>query len=201
MSITDKLVTIAENEQKVYDAGKKSGRDDFWDDYLDYGKNQGIYLYAFAGFGWNDQTYNPPENSTLVVSINATGMYNYSRITDVKVTLDFRNLKQNVGNCFANSKIKTIPKIIVDEKTAGLVSAFSSCADLENITLEGTMANNISLSSSSKLTHDSLMSVINALYNFSGTTETRTCTFGSTNLAKLTEAEKAIATQKGWTLS
>lgn len=201
MSITDKLVTIAENEQKVYDAGKKSERDDFWDDYLYYGKNLGNYLYAFAAFGWNDKTYNPPENSTLVVSINASGMYNYSHITDTKVTLDFRNLINNTTNIFAYSKIKTIPKIIVNEKTGVFTSAFTGCSALENVTFEGTIANNISLSSSSKLTHDSLMSVINALYNFSGTTETRTCTFGSTNLAKLTDAEKAIATQKGWSLA
>ena len=175
MSIAEKLVTIAENEQKVYDAGKKSGRDDFWDDYLECGKNQGNYLYAFAAFGWNDKTYNPPENSTFVVSINASGMYNYSQITDTKVTLDFRKLKQNVANIFSNSKLKTIRKIIVSEKTDALKQAFVGCADLENVTFEGTIANNISLSSSSKLTLDSLKSIITALKDFSGTDKEFTC--------------------------
>ena len=33
MSIADKLTTIAENEQKVYDAGAKSEHDKFWDSY------------------------------------------------------------------------------------------------------------------------------------------------------------------------
>ena len=32
-------------------------------------------------------------------------------------------------------------------------------------------------------------------------TSTRTLTLGETNLAKLTEAEKQIATDKGWTLA
>jgi hypothetical protein len=33
------------------------------------------------------------------------------------------------------------------------------------------------------------------------TGETKTLTLGATNLAKLTNEEKAIATQKGWTLA
>ena len=33
MSIAEKLTTIAENEQKVYDAGQKSEYDRFWDSY------------------------------------------------------------------------------------------------------------------------------------------------------------------------
>ena len=50
----------------------------------------------------------------------------------------------------------------------------------------------------SKLTHDSLLNILNALPE---TTEAYTCTLGSTNLAKLTDEEKAIAIDKGWTLN
>ena len=42
------------------------------------------------------------------------------------------------------------------------------------------------------------MVVINGLQTV---TETQTLTLGSTNLAKLTDAEKKIATDKGWTLA
>ena len=48
------------------------------------------------------------------------------------------------------------------------------------------------------LTYDSLMVVINGLQTV---TETQTLTLGSTNLAKLTDEEKQIATDKGWTLA
>ena len=46
--------------------------------------------------------------------------------------------------------------------------------------------------------HDSLMSIIN---NLATVTTTQTLTLGSTNLAKLSSEEKAIATNKGWTLA
>ena len=78
---------------------------------------------------------------------------------------------------------------------------FGDTSGLENITIGGEICSDISFSGNTKLTHDSLMSIINHLKDFSGTTTTNTCTLGSRNLAKLTDAEKAIATEKGWTLS
>ena len=48
------------------------------------------------------------------------------------------------------------------------------------------------------LTHDSLLNVINEAADV--TASPKTLTLGATNLAKLTDEEKAIATNKGWTL-
>lgn len=60
----------------------------------------------------------------------------------------------------------------------------------------------LSLSYSGVLTHDSLMNVINNLYDLaSNEKSTQTVQLGSTNLAKLTAEEIAIATNKGWTVS
>lgn len=47
------------------------------------------------------------------------------------------------------------------------------------------------------LTHDSLMVVINGLQTVTGAT----LTLGAENLAKLTDEEKKVATDKGWTLA
>lgn len=95
----------------------------------------------------------------------------------------------------------TIEKLIVTE-TVTMTRWFHSCSALENILFEGTIGTNgLNLSYSKKLTHDSLMSVINALKDYSGTSTTRTVTLGDENLAKLTDAEKKIATNKGWTLA
>lgn len=56
------------------------------------------------------------------------------------------------------------------------------------------------------LSHQSLVNILNGLYDFIGNGVTPTSSqgkikFGSTHLAKLSEEEKAIATNKGWTLS
>ena len=56
------------------------------------------------------------------------------------------------------------------------------------------------------LSHQSLINILNGLYDFTGNNQTPTSSqgkikFGSTHLATLSDDEKAIATNKGWTLS
>ena len=143
MTIAEKLQTIAENEQKVYDAGRQAEYDAFWDQYQKNGK-QNNYLYAFSGIAWTDETYNP--KYTIKPTTNASGMFLYSNVTDTKVTIDISESKQNVVSMFANSQIKTIPLLIVSETTPSLgttnSSPFQSCSKLENITIQGTLAKN-----------------------------------------------------------
>jgi hypothetical protein len=88
-------------------------------------------------------------------------------------------------------------KLVVHENLK-YTNTFSNCPALTTLIIEGTIGQNgFDVSSCTKLSHDSLMSIINALKSgVSGLT----VTLGSANLAKLTDAEKAIATQKGWTL-
>ena len=54
-----------------------------------------------------------------------------------------------------------------------------------------------------KLTVQSLMNVINNLYDFraNGSTTTKTLQLGTTNLNKLTDEQKAVAVNKGWSLT
>lgn len=60
----------------------------------------------------------------------------------------------------------------------------------------------VNLSPATSLTHDSLMNVINKVYDIATKgCNTQKLVLGSTNLAKLTSAEIAIATNKGWTVS
>ena len=60
----------------------------------------------------------------------------------------------------------------------------------------------LDLSSCTKLTHDSLMNVINNLYDIAAKgCNTQQVVMGSTNLAKLTAEEIAIGTSKGWSIS
>jgi surface protein len=74
---------------------------------------------------------------------------------------------------------------------------FAKCGGLTNFKSFKNISANISFSSCTELTHDSLMSIIN---NLATVTSTKTLTLGATNLAKLTADEVAIATNKGWTV-
>lgn len=58
MTISEKLSKIAENEEKVFDAGKKSQYDEFWDAFQENGTKKN-YDYTFYGRGWNNTTFNP----------------------------------------------------------------------------------------------------------------------------------------------
>ena len=77
-------------------------------------------------------------------------------------------------------------------------NCFYNCTALTTITGNPNFKASLNMSTCSKLTHDSLMVVINGLQTV---TTSQTLTLGSTNLAKLTEADKKIATDKGWTLA
>ena len=74
---------------------------------------------------------------------------------------------------------------------------FSYCWYLENFTAP-IFRISVVFSFATKLTHDSLMSIIN---NLATVTTTQTLTLGATNIAKLTTDEIAIATGKGWTVA
>ena len=84
------------------------------------------------------------------------------------------------------------------QKATNLVNCFTNCTALKTITGNPNFKVSLSLSASNNLTHDSIMVIINGLQTV---TETQTLTLGSTNLDKLTEADKKIATNKGWTLA
>lgn len=76
---------------------------------------------------------------------------------------------------------------------------FQNCTELENLEVEALPSasySNWRLEDCTKLTVDSLMNIINALPYRTGTTST--CKIGSANLAKLSDDQISIATDKGW---
>ena len=73
---------------------------------------------------------------------------------------------------------------------------FTSCKSLENVYFAGTINVDIAMNGCQKLTVTSLLSLLNALADGAN----KTCKIGTKNLAKLTDEQKAIATNKGWKL-
>jgi len=231
MTTADKIATASENTPKVYEAGKQSEYDRFWDEYQRNG-NATDYTGAFMGFGWNAETLNPKYDVTVTAGYMMFAFCGYDGDLDDVFKNRGLNLIFNLtattsqGYMFYNSKIKAIGDIdlsAIDDSNK-LSSEFNTpyletirnlippkaamqatCwgAGLTNLGVGGKIAYNWTLTRSTKLTHDSLMNVINALADYSTDTSgtAHTLTLGATNLAKLTDTEKAIATSKGWSLA
>ena len=94
------------------------------------------------------------------------------------------------------SSLTTMPQLDLSAGT-NFSMAWYYCEDLTNLGGFGAIKENFDLSSSPNLTVDSLMNVITQAATVTG----KTMKFGSTNLAKLSDEQKAVATSKGWTLA
>lgn len=96
--------------------------------------------------------------------------------------------------------LHTIAKLDFSNVVTGeFASTWSGVRDLKNLGGFTGLKINVDLSGSTNLTKESLLNVINEAADV--TANPKTLTFGATNLAKLTDEEKAIATNKGWTLA
>lgn len=220
MSIAEKLTTIAENQQRVYDAGQQAEYDRFWDLYQQNGTRYNYQYGAFGGTGWTDATYKPkypvkpkhPYMMFMGCGMTEIKGVDFSNANDLQNTFAYSTSLVRIGAINAPSatnasnilngctKLQTVENLTIGEACYFNANSFN-CAALENITIGGVIGCNVDFHLCTKLTHDSLMSIINALKNLTGTGTTYTLTLGATNLAKLTDAEKAIATEKGWTLA
>lgn len=121
---------------------------------------------------------------------NATSAFsNCSRLLKIAL-LDFSNVNAISGLLSNDRALTTLGGF----KDLGQAYSTSVSANYSSYTLD--------LSTCTSLTHESLMNVINNLYDIaSAGVQTQKLVLGSTNLAKLTEEEIAIATNKGWSVS
>ena len=101
-----------------------------------------------------------------------------------------------------------LPSTIVSCTSNSLTSTSSSyyflhgCTNLENVILGVGWSVSVRLDVSSSLTHDSMLETINNLADLNALgIGSQTLTIGSTNKAKLSGEEIAIATSKGWLIT
>ncbi len=163
MSIAEKLQLIAENEQKVFDAGKQAEYDAFWDGFQSYGAPSSNLAYRF--YKWRDGYYNP-KHPFKVQGVNTVSrMFSYTDITDTKVDIDFSGstTSSNKSAVFEYGRnLKIIRKVIVNELIP-YGGWFVGCTALEEIRFEGTIANDINFADCENLTLESLRSIVDAL--------------------------------------
>lgn len=158
MSIAEKLVTIVENEQKVYKAGQKSEYDAFWDAFQENG-NREYYDDAFRGICWKEEIFKPKYPLNNIKS--AANMFNQTKMTNIDYDLDFTNAT-NISYAFAYSQIERIKSVKFGSSCA-MSNAFSDAKKLTDLTVNGKIYVNASFAQSSLLTLESLRSIINAL--------------------------------------
>lgn len=160
-----------------------------------------------------------PELDTSSV-INMSSMFSgCSSLTTIPLinTSNVKNMQTMFNNCY---NLKSLPTLNTSNATnmsymlGGCqrlteIPAFdcSSCTNLRSFMLYTYAVTAIHLrnikvsldiSNPKNLTREAIVEVLN---NLATVTSTQTLTMGSTNLAKLTDEDKAIATNKGWTLA
>lgn len=168
-------------------------------------------------------------NAQSITSLNLSNL-NTENVTNMKNMFGFTYglTSLNLSN-FNTSKVTDMSTMFYDaryiatlnisafnfEKCVNIKNIFYQCYGLINLTfgtnlgkgyLTSAGANydnyTLNLSHSTALTHDSLMSVINGLYDIATAgVQPQQLVLGATNLAKLSQAEIAIATNKGWAVS
>lgn len=190
--IPDKKCEINVNYRKSWTVDRWDK--DFWEQ-VQQGGSRASYYNAFNGTsGMVDKFYNP----IYPIKGQCQQIFADSFVTDTKVPIIATG---NINHAFSNSKIKVIRSLDITSFTGTVTAIFNNCKNLEELNVTGTIqVNGFDVSASTNLTHASIMSIINALTD--KTSESGfTVTLGATNLQKLTDDEKAIATQKGWTLA
>lgn len=167
--------------------------------------------------------YDLVENKEMYGSYCFDSMFNLENL-DFLEGVKFKTFFDSISSCYS---IKKIPFIDLSEVT-DVRGSINYCYSLEEIEaldfnsatdLSNTLVNNLNLrrinkisninasglklNNSTLLEHDTLIKILNALKDYSDSLEEKVyqLTLGEFNLAKLTDDEKAIATNKGWTLA
>lgn len=217
MSIAEKLTTIAENMQAVYEAGKAAGGGASVPNPLEYATRIGS-MYQQAVF--------PDGYELTVTAPNLQG--NMQEFADAvkglrKITMNIPTNVEYTAYYFGrnNSCLEEVvfpDGIVIKSANYMFTSAtalrsiygamdiskqssdnlWRGCTALENISfVTGGIAHTIEFSKCSKLTDASIQSIIDGLAEVE---TAQTLTFHATVGAKLTDEQKAVITAKNWTL-
>ena len=136
----------------------------------------------------------------LIDTSKVTTMYRMFRNCPNLTTIplfDTSKVTQMAEMFYACTNLTTIPAFDAS-KVTWMLDMFSGCTNLTAIHMTGITAD-LDISSSTLFTREALVEILNNLATLTNTQHT--LTMGSTNLAKLTEEDKLIATNKGWTLN
>lgn len=235
MDVSKKALFATENMQRVYKAGKDKEWSDFWDVFQQNGERtnyerafhdnpftdvnfkpkydiiaKGSLSYAFWGAQVTDLAKTLSDLGVVLDTSGATSFsYTfYGCASSTLPVIDTRNANEINNLCISMPNLVTIEELILRDdgsQTFGNQN-FSGCSNLENLKVTGKIGNTFQYyNGSGKLTVESMVSIIDALVDYSKDTSgtTRLLELNAMNLNRL-QANRpeyiAIATEKGWTL-
>lgn len=184
---------------------------------LDATKSTAYLFYKYSGTSVDDLIqYDDTENVTNVESmfgqcnnITSIPLLNTSNVKNMNYVFQYCSNLINIP-LFDTSMVeymnyafqyctalKVVPALILNNNLKSAYDPFKNCNNLEEIHIIG-LSFDFKISYSTKFTREALVEILN---NLATVTTTKTLTMGATNLAKLTDEDKLIATNKGWTLA
>lgn len=137
-----------------------------------------------------------PRLGTSKITIMDSMLRSCSNLTTIP-QLDTSNVTSMTSMFYDCTNLTTIPLLDTSNVTS-MNYMFYNCSSLEAIHMININAN-LDIHASTKFTREALLEIIGNLK--AQTSGTKTLKMGSTNLDKLTDEDKAIATNKGWTLA
>lgn len=136
-----------------------------------------------------------PEMNTSNVTDMSKMFYSCNKLTTVPLydTSKVTRMGEMFWHC---SDLQTVPAFDCSNVT-NMNNIFTGCRSLKSI-LMTNIGVSLDISASTLFERSDLVTILN---NLKTVTSSKTLKMGATNLAKLTDEDKAIATNKGWTLA
>lgn len=146
------------------------------------------------------------QSSLTTKTLGDNTFYNDASLTSALLYGVYTTIGTNIFYNCTSLKTVYLSSSITNATNNSLTSTSSSyyifqgCTNLEDIQLGQNWNMSLRLNVSNKITVESMVAMFNSLKDLTGETA-KTLTLGATNLAKLTDEQKQIATNKNWTLA
>ena len=198
----DRYEVVSYSDKKVWVRGTPWDFDYLFDSqsdvtFVDYAA-AGLEIPSFNGLfmrmsGLTECTL--PTNKPLNIASMFYGCTSLVTAPSFDTSMAYGDVSGMFWECYS---LETIPEYDFSNITGSTSGIFSGCRALTNV--GGFIGLKVSTYfGDSPLTHDSLMNIITKAADVNKNPQTLTFHLG--NLAKLTDEEKAVATNKGWTLA
>ena len=179
-----------------FDAGGKCGysKETSFEGIISFETTSNVTDMSYMFFSCSKLTSVPSLDTSNVTDMSF--MFKYcSKLTSVP-SFDTSNVT-DMTNMFNDCRNLTSVPSFDTSNVTNMTNMFQNCSKLKEIHMINIDAN-LDISSSTEFTRKALLEIIG---NLKTVTTTKRLTMGYINLANLTDEDKAIATNKGWTLA